>query len=99
MQFDTSYLNKTPNKTARNTTSFKPEFVILHETAGYGSLEWNLRPEVRSSYNYLIGMLEYAVGHAAIAAAKSMYTRLELRLRDQMMVRRSLLPKPKPWLN
>lgn len=54
MQFDTSYLNKTPNKTARNTTSFKPEFVILHETAGYGSLEWNLRPEVRSSYNYLI---------------------------------------------
>lgn len=49
-----TYLNKTPNKTARSTTSFKPEFVILHETAGYGSLEWNLRPEVRSSYNYLI---------------------------------------------
>lgn len=54
MVFDKSYLNKTPNKTKRNTSNFSPEFVILHETAGYGSLDWNLKPEVRSSYNYLI---------------------------------------------
>ena len=54
MQFNTRYLNLTPNKTPRNTKTFKPEFVVMHETAGYGSLQWNLRPDVRSSYNYLI---------------------------------------------
>jgi hypothetical protein len=27
---------------------------VMHETAGYGSLEWNLRPSVRASFNYLI---------------------------------------------
>ncbi len=54
MQLNTTYLNQTPNKTPRNTTTFKPEFVIMHETAGYGSLQWNLKPSVRSSYNYLI---------------------------------------------
>ena len=54
MQFNTSYLNRTPNKTPRNTRNFKPEFVVMHETAGYGSLNWCLRREVAASFNYLI---------------------------------------------
>lgn len=54
--FDDSYLDRTPNKTTRAATQqdFSPLFGVLHETAGYGSLQWNLRPDVRSSYNYLI---------------------------------------------
>ena len=84
MQFNTTYLNRTPNKTPRNTTNFMPEFVIMHETAGYGSLEWNLRPEVRSSYNYLItrdGTVyhyvderRYVAWHAGVASAARGYT-------------------------
>lgn len=55
LALNTTYLNRTPNKTPReNPAGFRPEFVVMHETAGYGSLEWNLRADVRSSYNYLI---------------------------------------------
>jgi hypothetical protein len=54
VNLNTSYLNKTPNKEPRGTTRFIPQFVVMHETAGYGSLDWNLKPSVRSSYNYLI---------------------------------------------
>lgn len=56
MQLDTSYLNKTPNKTLRADldTPGKPERVVWHETAGYGALGWNLNPVAKSSYNYLI---------------------------------------------
>lgn len=54
MNLNTSYLNKTPNKTKRLTTDFKPLFVVCHETAGTGSLDWNLRPDVQASFNYLI---------------------------------------------
>lgn len=49
----TSYLNRTPHKTPR-TTPLKPVFVVLHETAGFGTLEWNIKPEARASFNYLI---------------------------------------------
>lgn len=52
--FNTTYLNRTPNKTPRSRGGFSPYFVVWHETAGYGSLNWNLKPEVRSSFNYLI---------------------------------------------
>lgn len=71
MQFNTSYLNLTPNKTPRNTKTFKPEFVVMHETAGYGSLQWNLRADVRSSYNYLIsraGVVYHYVDERAFIA-------------------------------
>jgi hypothetical protein len=86
MQFNTSYLNKTPSKTARTATSFKPEFVVMHETAGYGTLEWNLRPEVRASFNYLIvrnGFIyhyvnerEYIAWHAGINTRWKINSRL-----------------------
>ena len=71
MEFNTSYLNRTPNKTARNSTRFVPEFVVMHETAGYGSLEWNLRPDVRASFNYLItrnGVIYHYVDEQAFIA-------------------------------
>ncbi|MBA3469777.1 MAG: N-acetylmuramoyl-L-alanine amidase [Herpetosiphonaceae bacterium] len=84
MQFNTSYLNLTPNKTARSTRAFKPEFVVMHETAGYGSLQWNLKPEVRSSYNYLISRTgtvyhyvdekAFIAWHAGISSAARGYT-------------------------
>jgi len=54
MQFDTSYLNKTPNKTERTAPFRKFKGAVMHETAGYGTLEWNMKPSVRSSFNYLI---------------------------------------------
>lgn len=54
MQFNTSYLNKTPNKSERSIPFKNFIGVVMHETAGFGTLEWNLRPEVRSSFNYLI---------------------------------------------
>jgi hypothetical protein len=54
MNLNTSYLNKTLNKTKRLTTDFKPEFVVAHETAGSGTLDWNLKPSVKASFNYLI---------------------------------------------
>ena len=53
MDFNTEYLNKTPNKTPRGIGTYKPRFVVWHETAGYGSLEWNL-VKGRGGYNYLI---------------------------------------------
>ncbi len=84
MEFNNSYLNRTPNKTPRNTNSFVPEFVVLHETAGYGSLDWNLRPEVRSSYNYLISRngtiyhyvdeQSYVAWHAGVNSSARGYT-------------------------
>lgn len=84
MKFNDTYLNRTPNKTARNTKNFKPEFVVMHETAGYGSLDWNLRPDVRSSYNYLIsrsGVVyhyidekAYIAWHAGVNSAARGYT-------------------------
>lgn len=49
-----SYLNRSPNKTARPAGSYRPAFVVVHETAGYGSLDWGLNPAARSSFNYLI---------------------------------------------
>lgn len=54
MIFNTRYLNKTPHKTPRKTSGFVPTFVVMHETAGYGTLEWNLRPAVKASFNYLV---------------------------------------------
>ena len=54
MEFKTTYLNRSPSKTLRGLTGFRPEFVVMHETGGYGSLAWCLRPEVRASFNYLI---------------------------------------------
>ena len=53
MIFDTTYLNRTPNKHPRSAGT---PYVgaILHETAGYGSLEWCMRPEVRASFDILI---------------------------------------------
>lgn len=53
---DTSYLNRTPNKTARPAPAPKGTIIgcVMHETAGYGSLDWNLRPDVKASFNYLI---------------------------------------------
>lgn len=54
MNLQTTYLNKTPNKTKRLTTTFTPLFVVAHETAGSGSLDWNLKPSVKASFNYLI---------------------------------------------
>lgn len=54
MIFNRTYLNRTPNKTARKTSGFVPTFVVMHETAGFGTLEWNLRADVQSSFNYLI---------------------------------------------
>jgi hypothetical protein len=54
LALNTSYLNKTPNKTRRTGGPNQLHFVVWHETAGGGSLEWNLRPDVQSSYNYLI---------------------------------------------
>lgn len=84
MQFNKSYLNLTPNKTARSTRNFKPEFVVMHETAGYGSLQWNLRADVRSSYNYLISRSgtvfhyvderAYIAWHAGIGSAARGYS-------------------------
>ena len=90
MQFNTSYLNKTPNKTPRSTRSFTPEFVVMHETAGYGSLQWNLRREVAASYNYLItrdGTIyhyvderSYIAWHAGIGSAARGYTNNQLNV-------------------
>lgn len=51
----TTYLNQTPNKTPRGLANFTPELGIMHETAGYGSLTYNLRRDVASSFNYWIG--------------------------------------------
>lgn len=90
LSMNTSYLNRTPNKTARNTTNYTPEFVVLHETAGYGSLDWNLRPDVRSSYNYLItrdGTIfhyvnerAYIAWHAGVNSAARGYTGGQLNI-------------------
>lgn len=58
MDFDDQYLNKTPNKSQRG--SIDAELVVWHETASpnpsnpHGTLQYNLRPNVQSSYNYLI---------------------------------------------
>ncbi len=72
MQLVKTYLNRTPNKEARtNPQGFKPRGVILHETAGFGTLEWNLRPDVRASFNYLIlrtGLLHHYVDERAFVA-------------------------------
>jgi hypothetical protein len=46
MQFNTSYLNRTPNKHSRGVRDFVPLGVVWHETAGYGSLDWNMRKDV-----------------------------------------------------
>jgi N-acetyl-anhydromuramyl-L-alanine amidase AmpD len=54
MQFNTSYLNRTPNKHSRGVRDFVPLGVVWHETAGYGSLDWNMRKDVAASFNYLI---------------------------------------------
>src|SRR5215216_295287 len=60
MQTDTSYLNRTPNKTPRTGQTI--EFVVWHETASpnpqnpRGTLDYNLRPDVKSSYHYLIAV-------------------------------------------
>lgn len=54
VDLDRTWLNRTPNKTARPSTPFTPRLVVWHETAGYGSLAWNLKPEVKASFNYLI---------------------------------------------
>lgn len=54
MTFNTSYLNRTPNKHSRGVRDFVPLGVVWHETAGYGSLEWNMRRDVAASFNYLI---------------------------------------------
>ncbi len=54
MQFNTSYLNRTPHKFQRAAKGFKPFFVVWHETGGYGTLEWNIKPEAQASFNYLI---------------------------------------------
>lgn len=53
-QLQTSWLNKTPHKTPRDTTTFTPAFVVAHETGGFGTLAWNVRPEAQASFNYLI---------------------------------------------
>lgn len=51
---DTSYLNRTPNKDSRAAPATSLVGALMHETAGYGSLDYNLNPSVRSSFNYLI---------------------------------------------
>lgn len=48
------YYNKTPNKSPRTNKTLKKEFCVLHETAGFGSLDWLLRPDVRASYTDII---------------------------------------------
>lgn len=53
MNLNTSYLNKTPNKHARTEPAHLVG-IVLHETAGFGTLEWNLKPDVKASFNYLI---------------------------------------------
>ena len=53
MNFNTSYLNRTPNKHERTEPAHLVG-IVLHETAGFGTLEWNLKPDVKASFNYLI---------------------------------------------
>mgnify|MGYP003520062864 CR=1 FL=1 len=53
MDFNTSYLNRTPNKHERTEPAHLVG-IVLHETAGFGTLEWNLKPDVKASFNYLI---------------------------------------------
>jgi N-acetylmuramoyl-L-alanine amidase len=56
---DTSYLNRTPNKSTRQAGSTWL-FVVWHETASpnpenpHGTLKYNLSATVQSSYHYLI---------------------------------------------
>ncbi len=77
--FNRSYLNRTPNKSIRNASNGKALVgVVLHETAGSGTLEWNLKDSVRASFNYLIlrnGTIyhyvdekQYIAWHAGIAS-------------------------------
>ena len=53
---NTAYLNRSANKTLReNPLAWRPEFVVWHETAGFGSLDWNLINDgQRGSFSYLI---------------------------------------------
>lgn len=53
MNLNPSYLNKTPNK-HQHTEPAHLVGIVLHETAGFGTLEWNLKPDVKASFNYLI---------------------------------------------
>jgi hypothetical protein len=53
--FNNSYLDRTPNKDDRgDVENFTPKAAVSHETAGGGTLDHNLNPAVRASFNYLI---------------------------------------------
>ena len=60
MLFNCDYLNRTPNKTARQAGEPLPDHAVWHETESpnpdnpAGTLKYNLLPTVQSSYNILI---------------------------------------------
>lgn len=56
---NTSYLNRTFNKTIRRLPFYDYEFIVWHETANssgdeHQTLRYNLKQSVQTSYNYLI---------------------------------------------
>lgn len=48
------YYNLTPNKSPRTSGILPLAFAVQHETAGYGSLAWLMRPDVDASYTDII---------------------------------------------
>lgn len=51
--FNTSYLDRTQNKTLR-TAPAQIDFIVWHETGGFGTLEWNLPRKVGASFTHMI---------------------------------------------